>query len=110
MHSALRTLTYSKLALHRMSWSVTQQHLCRTICAYLPKLLQQWTTVPSLSDASMCRMLVNDNSLVDDRIGEQCPVTVISALIVQREQLPEWCARLVRATAQELMSVLFERI
>jgi hypothetical protein len=96
--------------MHRMSWPVTQQYLCRTICAYLPKLLQQWTTVPSLSDASVWRMLVNDNSLVAwYRIRECYPVAVLSALIAQREQQPEWYARLVKVTAQELMSVLFER-
>jgi hypothetical protein len=50
------------------------------------------------------------NSLVAwYRIREQCPVAVLSPLIAQRKQLPEWYARLVRVTAQELMSVLFER-
>jgi hypothetical protein len=59
---------------------------------------------------SMWRMLVNDYSLVAwSRIRGQCPVAVLSALIAQRKQLPEWYARLVRVTAQELMSVLFER-
>eukprot|EP00953_Heterococcus_sp_UTEX-ZZ885_P011885 6859-Heterococcus_DN1.PRE.1 len=104
VYTALRQFPHSKVALHRMSWPVTQQYLCRTICAHLPKLLQQWTTVPSLSDASVWRMLVNDNSLVAwYRIREQCPVAVLSALIAQRKQLPEWYARLVRVTAQELM-------
>jgi hypothetical protein len=66
--------------------------------------------VPSLSDASVWRMLVNDNSLVAwYRIRECYPVAVLSALIAQREQQPEWYARLVKVTAQELMSVLFER-
>jgi hypothetical protein len=46
------------------------------------------TAVPSLSDASVWRMLVNDNSLVAwYRIRECCPVAVLSALIAQREQL-----------------------
>jgi hypothetical protein len=34
-------------------------------------------------------MLVNDNSLVAwHRIKEQCPVNTLSALILQRQQLP----------------------
>jgi hypothetical protein len=67
--------------------------------------------VLTLRDASTWRMLVDDNSLVASyRIREQCTAaSTLSALVVQREQLPEWYRMLVKITKQELMSVLLTR-
>jgi hypothetical protein len=111
LHSAMLSFPQCKVVLHRNSWLLTQQYLCRVIGVYLPKLQHQWTAVLTLSDASTWRMLVDDNSLVAwYRIREQCTAaSTLSALVVQREQLPEWYRMLVKITAQELMSVLFTR-
>jgi hypothetical protein len=71
----------------------------------------QRTAMPSLSDASTWRMIVSDNSLVAwYRIRKQCSVaSTLSALVVQREQLPVSYTLLVSMTTQEPMSVLFVR-
>jgi hypothetical protein len=69
----------------------TQQYLRRVITAYLPTLEQQWIVLPTLSDANIWRMLVNDNSLVAwYRIKELCAASPLSALVLQREQMPAW--------------------
>src|SRR6476469_8244316 len=94
VHAALRGFPYEKAALHRRSWLATQQFMCRTIHAMLPQLLQ-WTAEATLSNASAWRMLVNDSSLVAwFHTRNQCAAATLSALIEQREQLPECYARL----------------
>jgi hypothetical protein len=55
-------------------------------------------------------MLVHDNSFVAwHGMRELCPVKTLSAVVLQREQLPVWFKMLVSMTAQELMSMLFAR-
>jgi hypothetical protein len=76
----------------------------------LPQLQLQWTAEATLSNAFAWRTLVNDSSLVAwFHTRDQCPAATLSALIAQREQLPECYARLVKGTAQDLMFLLFER-
>ena len=111
VHAALCSFPYDKVLLHRESWLMTKQYLCRVIAAYLPTLHQQWTALPTLSDATTLRMLVSDNSLVAwYRIKDQCSVvSTLSALVLQREQKPAWYRKLVSIATQELMSELFVR-
>lgn len=112
LHAALRRFPHSKVTLHRNSWIATQQYLYRSISRCLPRLIQQTTVVPNLSDASTWRMLISDNSLVAwYRIREQCTVaSTLLSLVLQREQLPVSYRLLVSTTTQELMSVLFVRV
>jgi hypothetical protein len=109
LHAALHRFPHTKVTLHRNSKIAMQQYLHRVLSAYLPRLIQQTTGVPNLSDASTWRMLISDNSLVAwYRIREQCTVaSTLSSLVLQREQLPVSYRLLVSTTTQELMSVLF---
>jgi hypothetical protein len=110
LHAALHRFPGSKVLLHRNSWLSTQQSLCRLVGAHIPKLQQQGIAVPTLSDATTWRMLVNDNSLVAwYSIKKQCPVRTLTAVVLQREQLPVWYRRLISTTVQELMSEMFAR-
>jgi hypothetical protein len=110
LHATIDRFSGSKVILHRNLSLSTQQYLYRLVNAYIPKLQQQWTAVPTLNDATTWRMLVNDNSLVAwHLIKEQCPIKTLSALVLQREQLPLWYRRLVSMIAQDLMFEMFVR-
>jgi hypothetical protein len=105
--------TGSKYRVPAASYEVMCAHLRQTICACVPVLRDsaQWRTHSS-SYTRVLWGLIDDNVLIawSQDVKYSSPVTTLQQLVEQRQQMLASVAyaRLVRVTARELMSELFE--